>query len=316
MSILTGNITGLVPNATTPIAAFSNNTLGLGFSGSGFLLFYFIGVSSMLRSLGVINNNTYLAGSSGGAITSTFTCAGVPGQQQFTEGRNALACLRNNTCLGGLGYLARLYMNATLPPDAAIRCGNKLFLTVTQATPRDVLDTTLLISNFTTNQQLVDASVASSYIPSFSGPTPVVYYKGIPAYDGGFSYFLPCPLGVTYCVTVSSRAPTNNIAAEMQFSAAELAFITTGNATLAPYLPLNPVLLRVPAKFDIYPGLSGPLADPTSWERYTLTFPPNDTILMQWYDQGRQDAGAWAISSSLANATAVEQALAATQLTA
>jgi predicted acylesterase/phospholipase RssA len=51
---------------------------GLGFSGSGFLLFYFFGVLASLLDSGIVTHLTPMAGSSGGAIAAVSAgCAGL-----------------------------------------------------------------------------------------------------------------------------------------------------------------------------------------------------------------------------------------------
>jgi len=87
----------------------------------------------------------------------------------------------------------------------------------------------------------------------------------------------------------------------------------------AGYWPLNPVLQTQPARVDIYPGLSGPLAiSSATWNNYVLTAPDNAT-LQYMYDLGRADAAAW-VTATLGNvarfnATAVSSALASTAFT-
>lgn len=62
---------------------------------------------------------------------------------------------------------------------------------------------------------------------------------------------------------------------------------------VAAFIPLNPQALPAPQP-DIYPGLSGPLSVPAEeWNSYGLSIPDNATLRFI-YNQGRQDAVAWA----------------------
>jgi hypothetical protein len=81
----------------------------------------------------------------------------------------------------------------------------------------------------------------------------------------------------------------------------------------AAYLPLNPVPVTG-APPDIFPGLSGSLnISADEWNSYGLQIPPNATLLYE-YNQGREDAAAWVVAYNLSELTAVQRALADTQL--
>lgn len=188
-------------NGSSIAAAAADGTLGFGFSGSGFLLFYFVGVSSVLRNLGVINSSTTFAGASGGSINSAVACAGVDASQQFDAARTtARSCRPSNGCRGFLDAALHKQLQTILPNDAAQRCSGRLFVVVTEAQPRRQPDTPLLLgSNWTDNQQLVLALRASSYIPVQSGRAATLKLPWLPgnvaAYDGGFTVGIPCPPG-------------------------------------------------------------------------------------------------------------------------
>lgn len=187
---------------------------------------YFTGVAAVLQSLGIINNNTRLAGSSGGAITAAALCSNIPAAtQQFATNINiTTTCRANKGCRGILNSVVRSSFSnllaagkdsapkstrvaadrlpgaATGSSSAVTRpvtgwCGSKLFITVTHARPANATDLPLLVSNFSFVQQLVDAVAASAYLPFLSGASAVTRYDGLTVYDGGFSYPLPCPPG-------------------------------------------------------------------------------------------------------------------------
>ncbi|KAF6261671.1 hypothetical protein COO60DRAFT_1699722 [Scenedesmus sp. NREL 46B-D3] len=133
-------------NSTSPLTAVQNHTLGVGFSGSGFLILYFTGVTAVLQSLGIINNNTRLAGSSGGALTAAAICSNVVGNISskgklldavaassylpFWSGPSAVTSIKGLPavydggfsiplpCPPGVTYCVKVTANAPVPRDA------------------------------------------------------------------------------------------------------------------------------------------------------------------------------------------------------
>jgi hypothetical protein len=195
-----------VSASSGPVAAAAQNgTLAFGYSGSGFLLFYFVGVTSVLHSLGLIINTTKLAGASGGSINSASACAGVSIPTQFQALReSARTCRPTKGCRGFLDSAVSKELSSTLPSDTAQRCSGRLFVAVTQAQLQGLPDTPLLLgSNWTDRQQVLYALRASSYIPVQSGRSATFalgfLQPPVEAYDGGFSVQVPCPPGEGLC---------------------------------------------------------------------------------------------------------------------
>lgn len=88
----------------SPLLHAQQGQLGVGFSGSSFLIFYFVGVSSILQHLGIISNTTRLAGSSGGSAVAAAACAGVDPAHQFSSLLGlADTCRPSQGCRGYLG---------------------------------------------------------------------------------------------------------------------------------------------------------------------------------------------------------------------
>lgn len=103
---------------------------------------YFTGVTAVLQSLGIINNNTRLAGSSGGALTAAAICSNVPAatQQLATNFNIAAACRPSLACKGYLDTVVRKYSGALLPENVTEQCKRRLFVTVTEARPHNLTD--------------------------------------------------------------------------------------------------------------------------------------------------------------------------------
>lgn len=73
-----------------------------------------------------------------------------------------------------------------LPEDIHIRANGKLFVSVTK-----IMDgKNVMIENYMNREELIEAIVASAFIPGFSGAMPPVF-RGCRIIDGGFSCNLP-----------------------------------------------------------------------------------------------------------------------------
>jgi predicted acylesterase/phospholipase RssA len=157
----------------------------------------------------VINSSTKLAGTSGGSITSAALCSGMPPHQMFAANMAmAQRCRAKDACKGFLASAVRDSMAAALPANAAQSCAGRLWTTATQAKPHHQRDTGVLVGpNWSSNGQILDAVVASSFIPGMSGGlvTDALKAEGIPAaYDGGFTNMIPTPPGARCGAAVTS----------------------------------------------------------------------------------------------------------------
>lgn len=103
---------------------------------------YFTGVTAILQSLGIINNSTRLAGSSGGAITAAAICSNVPASsQQLAANFNiAATCRPSFACRGYLDKVVRNYTTELFPASVTEQCNRRLFVTVTEARPNNLTD--------------------------------------------------------------------------------------------------------------------------------------------------------------------------------
>lgn len=167
-------------------------------AGSAFLVFYFTGVMAVLKQLGVINNSTRVAGTSGGASTAVLTCADVPAQQQFREQLEMAAiCRATNTCAGFLDKQVNASFLPVLPANAGELCSGRLWVSITAAKREGKPDYNILLgSRWNSPQELTNAVRVSSYLPGMSAPSATLQLMDLnigPAYDGGFTLFQPCP---------------------------------------------------------------------------------------------------------------------------
>ena len=153
-----------------------------------------------------------MAGSSGGAITSTLFGSGLFhnkdqgldvffNMMQFVyEFLNVIPIPPNV----GMGYFVEKIMDKMLPSNAHVLCTNKVFVHLTKlkgdfnATVADPnclkeIEGNLTASTFKTRKQLIQAMVGTSFVANFSAPdkcgTP--YGENNFVYDGGYSVELP-----------------------------------------------------------------------------------------------------------------------------
>jgi hypothetical protein len=111
----------------------------------------------VLQSLGIINNNTRLAGSSGGAITAAAICSNVPAAtQQLAANFNiAAACRPSLACRGYLDSVVRNHTDDLFPESVTEQCKQRLYVTVTEARPNNLTDPPQVIANTRLGQRLL-----------------------------------------------------------------------------------------------------------------------------------------------------------------
>lgn len=327
VSITLGHPAAPAPAAENPFSlAVRTNTLGAGFAGSGFLIFYFTGVTAILRQLGIMTKTTRLAGASSGAINAAQACSDTPPQRAFEDNLDLVfTCKPQRNCQGILDRALNATLSAKLAPDAGRLCAGRLWVSITVAKPDSQPDVNLLETQWASRQELASTLRLSSYLPGISAPSATLLLADRAAigagYDGGFTRDLPCPPGVKACVKVSANPLGGQGGGDGGLEAAVQQYNQLASATPAlqfdpntgPYIPLNPVATPTPAA-DIYPGISGPLpVNVTTWRSFSFGIPDIST-LKDIYDVGRRDAGFWAKQQGLASDAAVAGALQATQV--
>ena len=180
-------------------------------------IMYHVGVTALLRKLGIINSRVKFAGASGGSVAAAYSCArdtlGVQKAFRGAAGTLAANCrptvlnpLANN-CKFTLDSAVKSYLFAALPGGVVTDCTNRLFVAVTNATTnREAVPDTrrfVTVSAQNTRLNVSEALAASSYIPRFSGvsavtrpSSPIFGGSTIPVvYDGVATDPLPVPPG-------------------------------------------------------------------------------------------------------------------------
>lgn len=229
---------------------------GFSFSAAGLLFPYHLGVAKLLIEKGYIKETTPLAGSSAGAIV----CAVVASGASMQEALDATKILAQDCRLSGtafrLGAVLREILEKFLPDDAHIRCNGRVRVAVTQILwrPRG-----LLVDQFDSKEDLINAVFTSSFIPGYLAPRPATLFRNKLCIDGGLTLFMP----------PTSAAQTVRVCA---FPASRLGLQGIG---ISP--DCNPENRATPRQLF-------------SW----ALEPAEDDILDRLFEQGYTDAAMWA----------------------
>ena len=174
------------------------------FAGCGFIGIYHIGVSACLKQFAPHLLMNKIGGSSAGAMCAV---ALVCDLSLVDMARNVvtLAYEINEKLLGPFNPSVNLHQKlknafeSLFPENVAEQCNEKCFISITKASNKS----NLLISEFESKEDLVEAVSASSFVPMMSGYIPPKF-RGQYALDGGYSDNIPYLGG--YTITVSPFA--------------------------------------------------------------------------------------------------------------
>lgn len=179
----------------------------------------------------------------------------------------------------------------------------------------------MLVTNFKSQEDLITAAATSSFIPLWSGGGLFRLFRGLPAFDGGWTQRQPCPPGVKYCIRISSRNPSwpqnrgvggflsilgrvGNInaastdssgrsgsASAVSLEKSSMTFVSTGGVG-QPDADL--IRLAAESDMDIAPGVFHQVPfSQQQWNDWSLS-PADDASLITMYQLGKADAVAWA----------------------
>uniref|UniRef100_A0A1J3I3G8 Patatin n=1 Tax=Noccaea caerulescens TaxID=107243 RepID=A0A1J3I3G8_NOCCA len=161
---------------------------GFSFSAAGLLFPYHLGVAQLLIEKGYIKETTPLAGASAGAIVCAVITSGSS-MREALEATKVLAddCRRNGTAFR-LGAVLRDSMEKLLPDDIHIRSNGRVRVAITQVfwRPRG-----LLVDQFDSKSDLINAVFTSAFIPGYLAPRPATMFRNRLCVDGGLTLFMP-----------------------------------------------------------------------------------------------------------------------------
>ncbi|XP_037013457.2 patatin-like phospholipase domain-containing protein 4 isoform X1 [Artibeus jamaicensis] len=179
--------------------------INLSFAACGFLGIYHLGAASALCKHGqkLLKNVKAFAGASAGSLAASVLLTAPEKIEECNEFIYQLAEEIRRQSLGaatpGYDFMARLRsgIESILPPDAHELAQHRLHVSITNTRTRK----NLLVSSFSSREDLIQVLLASSFIPVYAGLRPVEY-RGQKWVDGGLTNSLPIlPLGRT--VTIS-----------------------------------------------------------------------------------------------------------------
>ncbi|XP_051169120.1 1-acylglycerol-3-phosphate O-acyltransferase Pnpla3 isoform X2 [Leptopilina boulardi] len=165
--------------------------MNLSFAGCGFLGIYHVGVAVCFKNYAPHLLLDKISGASAGAMAACCLLCDLP----LGEMTSNLLKMAEDTRQRTLGPFSPSFnvhailmdnLEKNLPEDAHLRVNGKLHVSLTR-----VYDgKNVIVSHFTSKEDLLQALLASSFIPFFSGILPPRFH-GIRYMDGGFSDNLP-----------------------------------------------------------------------------------------------------------------------------
>merc|ERR1712049_8072 len=169
----------------------NSDKICLSFAGSGFTGVYHIGVASCLQLCAPQLLRNKIGGSSPGAMFALAQTCDVPLEEVTRFVINLSMKARENT-LGPfspsfqLSEIVRRHLDSVLPDNVAEIVTGKLFVSITRLKSMK----NLLVSEFRDKNDVIEAIVASSFVPVMSGLKPPEF-RGEYALDGIYSDALP-----------------------------------------------------------------------------------------------------------------------------
>ncbi|XP_037373231.1 patatin-like phospholipase domain-containing protein 2 [Talpa occidentalis] len=168
-------------------------TWNISFAGCGFLGVYHVGVASCLREHApfLVANAAHVYGASAGALTATAlvtgACLGEAGANIIEVSKEA-----RKRFLGplhpsfNLVKTVRSCLLKTLPADSHERANGRLGISLTRVSDGE----NVIISHFSSKDELIQANICSTFIPVYCGLIPPTLH-GVRYVDGGISDNLP-----------------------------------------------------------------------------------------------------------------------------
>mmetsp|Transcript_30363 Transcript_30363/g.49494 ORF Transcript_30363/g.49494 Transcript_30363/m.49494 type:complete len:247 (-) Transcript_30363:211-951(-) len=238
----------------------------IGMNINGGLLFLF-------SDMGYVHCNTQYAGASGGALVATAMCCGFSSNEIMKTVLELAEWYRaQHIGLGILETEMRRRFLALLPEEAWSIVGNKLHIAILPLDPRKMFRAEL-VSNFESNEEMVEALLASSYIPLYLGPSLATKFRNEIVVDGGLVNAVPIFKNST---TICPFPGTGENA--RKFHPARL---------IASDVHITPDLLSSNGGVDYHhvPNFAKTLRD--------SFIPPSTKELWNYYEMGYASAGAW-----------------------
>ncbi|XP_069484238.1 patatin-like phospholipase domain-containing protein 2 isoform X1 [Ambystoma mexicanum] len=184
----------------------------LSFAGCGFLGVYHVGVASCLqeRAPRLIYGATRIYGASAGALNAAALVCGACLAECCSDVMEVAkeARKRNLGPLHPSFNLVKILKNGlyrNLPEDAHLRASGKLCISLTRVSDGE----NVLVSEFDSKEELIQALICSSFVPVYCGLIPPSF-RGVRYVDGGISNNLP-QYDLKNTITISPFSGENDI---------------------------------------------------------------------------------------------------------
>ncbi|KAH9253943.1 hypothetical protein BASA81_008067 [Batrachochytrium salamandrivorans] len=218
-------LVALVMASTTVMAVPYTKYDGVGFSGSGFLFVYHMGVLKGLQNAEFVPQRvSKLSGLSGGALVAASQCTKTTPKKTKKEAFAVLEFCSKDApyyCFGKLDQVLNGFLEKVIPQGSVRNCDRKLFVDVsrvqnlTGSSCTDCVPTNLaikLVSHYRSRADLITVLRATSFLAQgVSSPSSCTLdLRDKPMCDGGYANRnIPCPVGSKRCVKVSSYVNPN-----------------------------------------------------------------------------------------------------------
>ncbi|KAF8764621.1 patatin-like phospholipase domain-containing protein 2 [Argiope bruennichi] len=235
--------------------------INLSFAGCGFLGIYHVGVASCFREYAPHVLVSKIAGASVGSVAAAALICDVSLGQTTTDILSVAVKARSQT-LGplsprfDLNSILKERLENALPENAHILCSGRLFISVTRWSDNQ----NVILSQFNSRQELIQALLCSCFIPYYSGLNKPKF-QGEVYVDGGMSDNLPVLDDNT--VTVSPFAGEHDICP--QDESCNILQVNLVNTSIA-----------------VSPG--------NIYRMFRILFPPKPEVLSKMCQQGFDDA--------------------------
>ncbi|XP_068929645.1 omega-hydroxyceramide transacylase isoform X3 [Petaurus breviceps papuanus] len=184
----------------------------ISFSGSGFLCYYQVGAVDAFRDLAprMLDTAHRVVGTSAGSVVAALTVCGI-GMNEYLKVLNTGVAEVRKSFLGPFSpsckmvQMMRRFLYRVLPEDSYKLATGRLHVALTRMTDGE----NVVVSEFTSKEELIEALYCSCFIPVYCGLIPPTY-RGVRYIDGGFTGMQPCSYW-TDSITISAFSGQQDI---------------------------------------------------------------------------------------------------------
>lgn len=181
-----------------------NGSVSLSFSGSGFLVVYQIGVIQALQDLApeILRSASRVYGASAGSLAAAAVVCGG-NLEDFKNAIIEAAKKARETMCGpllpsyDLLHIVKKGLYKFMPANAHQLASGRLHIALTRLSDRK----NVLVSDYRSNEELMQALICSCFVPVYCGFVPPSF-RGVRYVDGGFTSMQPL-FGLKSLITIS-----------------------------------------------------------------------------------------------------------------